>query len=240
MSETNCRVQGTFVSAFNGVAFAGHFILAVERFYRIVLNRDLTAKTMQLWLMLHGTLLTALSVFGYPSHRVSASGLYCLFAFSRTETELRIPSILCVAYCLVVLLAISFCYGMIYVRARNLFRKTAEVSARKNSEGKSASGSSRQPTDLMTYNNHDTGVANDSMQRSLLFRCLAVLITFVTFYTPTFFIFMYELISAGPFPSRHFAFFANIVVTLDYNVSPLLFIYLNKDYQRAIRTHILG
>ena len=89
----------------------------------------------------------------------------------------------------------------------------------------------------MTYNTQETGVANDSMQRSLLFRCLAVLISFITLYTPTFIIYLYEL-AAGPFPSRGFALFATVLVGLDCIVSPVLFIYLNKEYQHAIRAHI--
>ena len=128
---------------------------------------------------------------------------------------------------------------MIYLRARSLFRKDSKTPERKAS-GKKPSTINVANNDVskpMTYNNHDTGVANDSMQRALLFRCLAVLIAFFAFYPPSFLVYFNEVV-AGPFPSRKFAFFASMMVALDCNVSPLLFIYLNHEYRRAIKTFI--
>ena len=81
-------------------------------------------------------------------------------------------------------------------------------------------------------------IAGESLQRTLLFRCLAVLIVCVAFYTPSFLSFLYEIFANAPAP-RSIATVSTIIVSLDANASPLLFAYLNRDYRDAVKRHVL-
>ena len=238
VGEANCQYQGVVTTAFFGLAFGGHLLLALERYTRIVKNRELTKRHMMAWLAFISVLLICECAISFGHFRLMANGTYCLYAFVDPAPTLRIPAIICIVYSLGILGGINFCYSMIYLRARSLFSGSGKDSKGSNGkDGNSNLSPSMRDPELQTYNTHDTGVTGAREQRSLLFRCLAVLIVFMTFYTPSFLLFLYELVS-GAYAPRIIHWIATIMASVDCNVSPLLFIYLNRDYRDAIKRYV--
>ena len=214
--EVACQIQGVVITASIGMAFTGHFVLAVERYHRFVLNRELTLRAMQALTALQVAAIIGICWYSASRFRLFTGGIYCYFALSSSAPELRIPSIICVSYCFTILFGITFCYGMIYLRARNLFRRDSpSVGVTRQKGAEEMTAENLHATNLSTYNNHETGVAGDTVQQAVLFRCLVVLVAFVIFYAPSFSVFLYELITGESFPSRIFALVATVMVGID-------------------------
>ena len=196
-------------------------LLAYERYMRIVWNREISSE--KFWSAFAPMVFWSFTtpIVGFDRFEPLEGDVYCLFQFASRDNPYLYPVL---AFSLVTLTVCSYFYGRIYVFAKGLLRQKDRKSGSE------------------TYNSHisQSTLADDrKKQRALLFRCLIVLAAFVTFYTPTFMVFVYKLIT-GMKVSPGVDQMSSILTSIDAVTCPLLFLKLNAEYQAAMKRHILG
>ena len=241
LGHTLCQANGSFVVFAAGTAMLAQMLMALDRFFVIVMAKVINVK------ILVAVAITAtvwnISIISLQMGRFASQegGLWCFFKMTYDVSEgegLRDiwPSIAMIVYFAIFSGIQNSVYFFILAKARRVFKVTE--SKRKHNQKSSI----RSPTSEVvnnTSNIQDIPNSHERLQKLILRRCMAIMGVFQVCYGPCFILLVYRLIS-----NQKIDPLLEIVTTAasvcNVALAPLLYFYLRTDYYTAFKEHILG
>ena len=240
-----CQLQGLTINIFMGLLLAGHFLLARERYTKIVLERELTGwEFVTTIAALIGTLAVC-SAVEWPNFVHFEGGTQCFYNFTSDDARVLVPSIVATSWCIFITMGVFVFYVQIYRHAGDIFsnmRKVATMTIRDGGSGATGDKGSESKTDDTRSHDKEAGrsasIHHSTRQRMLLFRCLTILMVFVALYTPAFILLIARLVTRRLVPPWA-QIATSLLAVFDSILSPIVFTVLNHEYRSAVRRHIL-
>jgi hypothetical protein len=251
-----CTASAVFTNAGAALTIVGHLLVVCERYRSCITERNLTKGEFIAVIIvpLSGVIIPLIGQYFHTGFELDITGVYCTFKYTSTDSL----DILFAGIPFIFLCIITNIMGVIYYK---IYIKVREVRQEVKNAMNSTNPDLRSDTALNSSKNRNT--MNDSFksgksrsmdfpvpsqrnvresiqdnERKVFRRCIILFMAFVISYGGASFIIAYKLISKIN-PSALFCTLFQASSGLDLWLSPLLLIYLNKQYKEAFQRHVL-
>ncbi|KAJ3173870.1 hypothetical protein HK101_011015 [Irineochytrium annulatum] len=223
-SDVLCQASGTIGLVVSGNAVTAHMLIAIERLMTVVLGVKDTRPTLLTILAFVEALTVTAAVQTHLAGGFvpTESGLYCFFPF---ETEGADPArlagtVLTAAYCAMAAVIVLFSYTYIYIRViRTSRRATGNDVPAPDEKG---------PTVAPDRTTHGAG----DRERKVFYRCVGVVLVFLSTYLLEFSTFAYKVMTGAACPDWWDAL-ASLMTGVDAIATPALMLLMIRKVAEA-------